>query len=104
MKTGIVILNYNDYENTIKMIRQIENYKCLSKIVIVDNHSSDESVEKIKPLTSKRIVLLESKDNKGYASGNNLGLKYLEKETECELAIISNPDVEVEESVIEELI
>ena len=104
MKTGIVILNYNDYENTIKMVHQIKDYKCLSKIVIVDNHSSDESVEKIKSLTNKRIVLSESKDNKGYAYGNNLGLKYLEKETECELAIISNPDVEVEESVIEELI
>lgn len=104
MKTGIVILNYNDFENTIKMIEQIKDYKCFSKIVIVDNHSSDESVEKIKPFTNKKIVLLESKYNKGYAYGNNLGLKYLEKETECELAIISNPDVEVEESVVEELI
>ena len=42
MKTGIVILNYNDYENTIKMVHQIKDYKCLSKIVIVDNHSSDD--------------------------------------------------------------
>ncbi len=104
MKTGIVILNYNDYENTIKMIEQIKDYKCLNKIVIVDNCSTDESVDKIKPFESSNIILLEAKSNNGYASGNNLGLKYLEKETSCELAIISNPDIIVEESVIEELI
>ena len=104
MKTGIVILNYNDYENTIKMLEQIMDYKCLSKIVVVDNCSTDESLEKIRLFESKKIIVLESSQNKGYAYGNNLGLKYLEKETNCELAIISNPDVVVSESVIEALI
>lgn len=104
MKTGIVILNYNDYENTIKMLEQIMDYKCLSKIVVVDNCSTDESLEKIRLFESKKIVVLESSQNKGYAYGNNLGLKYLEKETNCEFAIISNPDVVVSESVIEALI
>lgn len=104
MKTGIVILNYNDYENTIKMLEQIMDYKCLSKIVVVDNCSTDKSLEKIRLFESKKIVVLESSQNKGYAYGNNLGLKYLEKETNCELAIISNPDVVVSESVIEALI
>ena len=104
MKTGIVILNYNDSENTIKMIEQIKDYKCFSKIVIVDNCSTDDSVEKITPYIRNHIVLLEAKKNKGYASGNNIGLKYLDKETNCELVIISNPDVLVEESVINEMI
>lgn len=104
MKTGIIILNYNDYENTIKMIEQIKDYKCLNKIVVVDNCSKDESVTKLKPYETKKVILLTSKENLGYAHGNNLGLKYLEKETDCELAIISNPDIVVEESVIKELI
>ena len=103
MKTGIVILNYNDYDNTIKMIESIKDYKCLDKIVIVDNASSDESVQKIRPYESDKIKLIESKTNKGYSSGNNLGLKYLDEE-EYDLAIISNPDIEVSSSVIEELI
>lgn len=104
MKTGIVILNYNDSENTIKMINQIKDYKNISKIVIVDNKSSDDSVERIKPLTNKKIVLIEAKNNKGYANGNNIGLKYLSNDTDIELVIISNPDILVEESVIDELI
>ena len=29
---GMVILNYNDYENTIKMILQVRDYKNINKI------------------------------------------------------------------------
>ena len=59
MKAGIVILNYNDAENTIKMIEQIKEYTCLKKIVIVDNHSGDDSVERLKPYENEKIILLE---------------------------------------------
>ena len=104
MKTGIVILNYNDYKNTIDMIEQIKDYSCLNKIVIVDNCSTDESVSKITPFLNKKVILIEAKKNKGYAAGNNLGLKYLANETNCELAIISNPDIIVEESIILDMI
>ncbi|MBR1748191.1 MAG: glycosyltransferase family 2 protein [Bacilli bacterium] len=104
MKTGIIILNYNDYENTLKMVEQIRNYKCLNTIVIVDNASNDGSQEKLRKLEKDHIKLIEAKENKGYAYGNNLGLKYLASETNCELAIISNPDIEVEESTIESMI
>ena len=104
MKTGIIILNYNDYENTIKMLNRIKDFSCLSKIIVVDNCSTDNSVEKLKEYENKKVILLQAEKNLGYADGNNLGLKYLEKNTSCEIAIISNPDVLVEESVLKELI
>ena len=69
MKTGIVILNYNDYENTIKMIEQIKDYRCLNKIIIVDNCSTDESVSKITPFLNKKIILLEAKKIKAMRLG-----------------------------------
>ena len=86
------------------MIEQVKDYQILDKIVIVDNASKDDSKEKLKYLESDKIKLILARDNKGYAYGNNLGLKYLEKETDCTFAIISNPDIEVEESVIQELV
>lgn len=104
MKAGIIILNYNDYENTIKMLNQIKDYSCLNKIIIVDNCSTDDSVKRLEEYENKKIVILKAEKNLGYASGNNLGLKYLENETSCEIAIISNPDVIIEESVLKELI
>ena len=101
MKVGIIILNYNDAENTIKMLEQIKEYSCIDKIVIVDNHSGDDSVERLKPFENEKIVLLEANENKGYANGNNLGLKYLE---DYDYVFISNPDIVVDESVMEKLL
>ena len=37
MKTGFVIVNYNDYETTTKLLGNIESYKILDEIVVVDN-------------------------------------------------------------------
>ncbi len=103
MKTGIIILNYNDYENTLKIIDMIKDYKCLKKIIIVDNASTDDSFNHLKPLEDNKITIIKNKKNLGYAYGNNLGLKYL-YEHGFDYAIISNPDIIVEESVMEELI
>ena len=103
MKTGIIILNYNDYENALKIIDMIKDYKCLKKIIIVDNASTDDSFNHLKPLENNKIIIIKNKKNLGYAYGNNLGLKYL-YEHGFDYAIISNPDIIVEESVMEELI
>ena len=104
MKTGMVILNYNDSENTKKLLNQIKDYQCLNKIIVVDNCSTDNSLQELNKYASKKVIILASKKNKGYARGNNLGLRYLEENTKCELAFISNPDVLLEESILKELI
>ena len=104
MKTGMVILNYNDSDNTKKMLNQVKDYECLDKIIVVDNCSRDNSLEELKKYETKKVIVLENKKNKGYANGNNVGLKYLEANCNCDLVIISNPDVLVKESVIKELI
>ena len=104
MKTGIVILNYNDYESTKKMIDKIKNYKSLNHIVIVDNNSSDDSYDKLHKLKTDNIYVIKTDENKGYAYGNNYGIKYLTKNYKIDNIIISNPDIIVEEEVIKGLI
>ena len=104
MKTGIVILNYNDYESTKKMIDKIKNYKSLNHIVIVDNNSSDDSYDKLQKLKTDNIYVIKTNENKGYAYGNNYGIKYLTKNYKIDNIIISNPDIIVEEEVIKGLI
>ena len=78
MKTAIVILNYNDYETTSCMLNQIKDYKSLDLIVIVDNKSKDNSYNKLKKYENNKVKIIQTKENKGYANGNNYGLKYLE--------------------------
>lgn len=101
-KLGIVIVNYNDYKTTIKLLKNIKDYKVLDSIVIVDNNSKDESVKELKKYENKKIHLIENKDNKGYASGLNTGAKYLNKTLKDCIIIFSNSDIiiEKEEDII----
>lgn len=102
-KVYIVVLNYNspfDTINCIESIRKItyDNYK----IVIIDNASTDNSIELIK-LHNGFDHLIESKFNYGYASGNNLGIKYAIENNAKYICILNN-DTEVESNYLNILI
>ena len=99
-KVGMIILNYNDYETTNKYINKIKDYKVLDEIIIVDNKSTDKSFEKLKKINRKKISVIETNENKGYAYGNNYGINYLNKNFNVDYVIISNPDIIVEEEDI----
>ena len=92
-KLAMVIINYNDYDTTKKLIDNIKNYKVLDKIIIVDNASTDNSYNKIKKLTNEKIVLIRTDENKGYASGLNYGAKYAMGTLDNPIIIFSNTDI-----------
>lgn len=105
MKTGLVIIHYNDIESVTCLINNISNYKVLDKIVIVDNNSRDDIKKELRKLESSKIKIIENSDNRGFAAGINIGCKYLMKElVDCNL-IISNSDIIIDkEEDIKELI
>ena len=91
-KIGMVIVNYNDFENTNRLINNIKNYKCLDDIVIVDNNSTDESLKKLKKVEKENITIIKNNSRK-YSSGLNTGAKFLiEKLGNCNI-IFSNSDI-----------
>ena len=92
-KLAMVIINYNDYDTTKKLIDNIKNYKILDKIIIVDNASTDNSYNKIKKLTNEKIILIRTDENKGYASGLNYGAKYAMGTLDNPIIIFSNTDI-----------
>ena len=100
-KVGIVILNYNDYEETSNFVDQIKDYKVLDEIVVVDNSSTDNSFNKLRKLKDKKISVIKTGSNNGYSSGNNYGVKYLEDRVDY--IIISNPDITASEDTIKKL-
>lgn len=92
-KLGMVIVNYNDYHMTLELLNNIKNYKCLDKIVIVDNKSTDKSLKILKEYENSKIIVLEALENKGYAAGMNIGARYLnENLKDCNI-IFSNSDI-----------
>lgn len=103
MKLGIVVLNYNDYTTTLKLINRVKFYDNLNYIVVVDNHSSDDSYEMLKENNDNTWTLLSSSENKGYAAGNNIGIKYLMDNFNVDIIGIVNPDVIFSNDFIDEI-
>lgn len=103
----MIVLNYNDRENTINFVNSILPYQIIDRIVVVDNFSSREKeIEALQTLSCEKVDVVKSEKNGGYAYGNNYGLKYLEKRypQEFSYVIISNPDVAVSEEHIQKTV
>lgn len=105
MKTGLIIIHYNDYESVKDLINNVKDYKVLDKIIIYDNHSKSSIVSKLKKLTSSKIEVVVSSTNKGYAYAINEASKYLiSKIGKCNI-IVSNSDIIIDkEEDLKELI
>jgi GT2 family glycosyltransferase len=95
-----VVLNYNDYETTLKFVNLIKKYKTIDKIVIVDNHSTDRSYQVFSCINDSKVDVIRTIKNCGYAAGNNYGIKYAELNYKPKQIIISNPDIFVNEITI----
>lgn len=101
----LIIVNYNDSENAIKLINNVKDYKSIKKIVVVDNNSTDDSLEKLRKLDIKKLHIIEGIQNKGYSRGLNLGAKYALEEYKNPILIFSNSDIKIEsEDTIKKLI
>ncbi|KHT61577.1 hypothetical protein RJ45_21935 [Photobacterium gaetbulicola] len=116
----IVLLNYNGAEDTISCIESLASTGLKNlNIVIVDNKSTDNSVERIEcylksnstidnqksyyNVDSNRISLILSDCNGGYGYGNNLGIKYALSQ-KADYIVVLNNDVVVASDFISPLI
>ena len=90
---GMVIVNYNDYETTKRLLDNVKDYKVLKEIVVVDNKSTDDSLKKLKKLESKKITIIDSGNNKGYSYALNVGCEYLIDKYKVLNIVISNSDI-----------
>lgn len=104
MKLAFIILNYNDYPSTSALLENIKDYQIIDLIVVVDNHSTDKSYQELLNWESEKIHLIRADENKGFASGLNLGCRYAKNVLgKCHL-ILSNADIVIgKEENIKEL-
>ena len=96
----VLVLNYNDYVTTTSFVELVKKFSNVGRILIVDNKSTDDSLERLKYIQSQKVFLLESPQNGGYGAGNNLGVRYLSERFHSEYILLSNPDVIVSEKVL----
>ena len=111
-KVYIIILNYNGFSDTVNCIKSIQKsiYKEY-QIILVDNNSDDNSLNEIikyldssnleynfsdvffadnNKQTKKDIVIIKNNENLGYASGNNVGMRYALQYEDCDFLWILN--------------
>lgn len=77
MDLSVVIVNYQTFEltkNTIESILKYD-YSFSYEILVVDNASSDDSLKRLKKHFPDKVIFIESKQNNGFAAGNNQALR-----------------------------
>ena len=92
----LLILNYNNAKDTIELCNSLINQKDIKfKILVVDNCSPDNSHETIKDKLKENslVEIIKSTTNGGYAKGNNVGLRYIEKNLGTKYVAILNNDL-----------
>lgn len=99
-KTSIIILTYNHLDYTKDCIESIRRYteKDTYEIVVVDNASSDETVNWLKEQKDLKIVF--NKENVGFPKGCNLGIELAEQENDI---LLLNNDTIVTENWLSNL-
>ncbi|WP_295937760.1 glycosyltransferase family 2 protein [uncultured Alistipes sp.] len=104
---GVVILNYNTYEETTGLVEALQRQTIAPhlSVVVVDNASPNGSFERLLPLEQRfeRVHVLQTGRNSGYAQGNNFGLHYLERNIRPEYVAILNNDVTLPDDCFEKL-
>ena len=107
-KIIFLILNYKTYKDTIILAKEIACFQGFGSeygVVIVDNASPNESWNSLLEEFDVKddIYLVQSQKNGGYASGNNVGLQYMQHSPPTYVCIINN-DVHFSESSIKKLV
>lgn len=98
---GIVICNYNKYEDTIRCICSVlESTTDDYTIYLVDNGSTDQSVSILRDMFDDQIVILENNCNLGSTGGYNTGIKEVLSKGHEYLMLLDN-DAMVDEKAIQ---
>lgn len=104
MQIGIVIVNYNGAKYQNECIDSILSSSFQNfKIIIVDNHSKDDSMALLDRFHDERIIRIYLEDNLGVAEGNNVGVRK-SIELGMDATLLLNNDTVLQKDTIEKLV
>ena len=103
---AIIILNFNGKKYNSECLRSVLNQDYNNfRILLVDNKSTDGSVEEVKKefseqLDKEKIEIIENDKNFGYAEGNNIGIRYAVNKINADYVVILNNDTVLEYNAV----
>lgn len=87
---AIVVLNWNNSPDTVECLQSLERLdRSACRIVLVDNGSTNDSVQVIRR-GFPGVIVLETHQNLGYAGGNNVGVRYALAQDADYICILNN--------------
>jgi GT2 family glycosyltransferase len=100
---SIIILNWNGCQDTLACLASLAKLGYAPyTIVVVDNHSTDDSVVAIRR-EYPTITLLETSENLGFVGGNNLGIEHAQR-LGSDYILLLNNDTEVAPDLIRQMV
>ncbi len=97
---AVVILNWNGRDDTLECLESVRGIDYPNfEVIVVDNGSSDDSVQAIRERFPE-VTVIETGKNLGYAGGNNAGIR---EAIRCgaECVLVLNNDTVVDGNIIE---
>jgi GT2 family glycosyltransferase len=96
----VVIVNFNTGGFLRDAVESLLRSQSVTHIYIVDNASTDESLDLLQQRHDDRLTIIRNTANLGFAAACNIGLK----QATCENLLLLNPDCQVKEGAIDLLI
>lgn len=101
---AIILVNYNGYKDTAECVESLSRIDYTNrKIIIVDNGSTDKSLDKLRLLENEEIVIINANDNLGFSGGNNVGIQYA-IDNGFRYVLLLNNDTVVKQEFLSELV
>jgi GT2 family glycosyltransferase len=101
----IIVLNWNGGNDTLACLNSLQELHYQDcRLVVVDNGSTDGSLERIRAtIWARTVTILENGTNLGYAVGNNVGIRYA-LEHDADFILLLNNDTVVDPQLIDALV
>lgn len=102
MKIFAIVVTYNGEQWIEKCLSSLEKSSISVTIIVVDNASTDNTIQKIRTYFPN-VILISSEENMGFGQANNMGIKTALAENADYLLLI-NQDAYIDGQLIEGLI
>ncbi|MCO7111248.1 glycosyltransferase family 2 protein [Gemmiger formicilis] len=103
-KVGIVISNYNGWQDTLVCLDSLQKQTFTDfEVILIDDASPNDSVAQLQNKLPPNTVFLPQERNVGFAAANNIGMRRA-LDDGCDFALLLNNDTSVCPDFLEKLL
>ena len=101
---AVIIVNWNGVQDTLEVLAELDRLQGHRlRIVVVDNGSTDDSVEVLRRQRPD-VEVIETGENLGFAGGNLVGIRRALEQSDSGWLLLINNDVAVDPGFLQPLL